>query len=71
VGTGCQARARALLGCLGRGRGGGSGRARRVESGLGQKRPSRRGEFFFLCFLFLISIFYSYFFLFPFLLNQQ
>jgi hypothetical protein len=48
-----------------------SGRGR----SLGQKRPSRGGEGFFLflffCFLFHFSIFYFCFFLFPFLMNQQ
>jgi hypothetical protein len=65
--------ARALLGCLGRGRrGAGSGRRR----DLGQKRPSRGGEekmffLFLFLFLFLISIFYFYFLFIFFSFEQQ
>jgi hypothetical protein len=61
VGPGCQARARALLDCLGRGRRGGSGRAKRGVGWLGPEMAQPRGEFFLFLFLFSISHFHFLF----------
>jgi hypothetical protein len=75
VGPGCQARARARdAGLLGPREGEREGRARERGEWLGPEAAQPRGEFFlffFFYFLFLISIFYLYFFLSPFLLNNN
>jgi hypothetical protein len=64
VGLGCQVRARALLGYLGRGRRG----EERAREWLGPETAQPRGEGFFL-FLFLFSIsHFSFLFLFSFYL---
>jgi hypothetical protein len=64
------ARARALLGCLGRGRRGGETGAGAAWAEYGPAEWGKGFSFFFFCFLFLISIFYFYF-LSPFLLNNN
>ena len=73
MGSGCQARARACdAGLLGPREGEREGRARERWEWLGPEAGQPRGEFFlFFLFLFLISIFYLYFFLSPFLLNNN
>jgi hypothetical protein len=75
VGPGCRARAHARArgaGLRGPEEGEGrSGRASGGKCGLGQKRPSRGGEFFLFLFLFSISHFYFLFLFISFSFEQQ